>query len=272
MTARRPPGCSGAATRVSSSIALLADQADDVGDGELDLAVAELGRVPDQLLLPLRVGQARDADGVLGRQPAHVRQQTGWQAQDAQLLLAAGLRDAQRPLGLAPGRERPAARRLGYLAPGLAPAERRRARDLLADLRPVMAGGGAASPAAPPPESEPPAQTPEPTLAELQELKEKIRQEHPAWYPEFRVTFGHSLRAKIDLELAKLTREQLGLPPATDPDRVRREQRALAFAKTPLWAQAGKVERLRAVSGDLAYWVERPPGRQADPAAEDRPG
>src|SRR5690348_2515476 len=58
----------------------------------------------------------------------------------------------------------------------------------------VATSATAEAPAPTPVAAEEPAPAPtvtEPTLAELLELKERIRKEHPEWYPEFRDTFGH---------------------------------------------------------------------------------
>jgi hypothetical protein len=91
-------------------------------------------------------------------------------------------------------------------------------------------------------------------LQQLQAVKEWIRQEHPKWYPDYRDTFGHSLTAKVAPQLAGLDAAELGLPPTADADRVQRERRALAFAKTYLMASAGDVKGLQTASQDLAYW------------------
>src|SRR5437899_1227680 len=43
----------------------------------------------------------------------------------------------------------------------------------------------------PPSQPEPQQEVVEPSLAELQALKEQIRKEHPSWYAEYRDTLGH---------------------------------------------------------------------------------
>ena len=116
-----------------------------------------------------------------------------------------------------------------------------------------------------PPEPEP--VVVEPTLEELLEVKERIRKEHPDWYPAFRDTFGHQFDEQLVPGLVGLSVAELGLPPGTDPDRRRREVRALAFARSYLMAQAGDAEGLRAVSRDLLYfWDDRVGGLVPEPA------
>ncbi len=111
------------------------------------------------------------------------------------------------------------------------------------------------------------AQPVEPDLAELRELKEQIRKEHPDWYPEFRDTFGHQFNEQLVPQLTNLSMAELGLPESTDTDRVRREVRALAFARSYLMAKAGDAEGLKAVSRDLLYfWDDRLGGLAPVPA------
>jgi hypothetical protein len=118
-----------------------------------------------------------------------------------------------------------------------------------------------------PAEPEPQPAVPEPTLAELQALKEQIRKDHPSWYPEFRDTLGHQFNEQLVPQLVGLSVRELGLPPNTDPDRVRREIRALAFARSYLMAKAGDADSLRAISRDLLYfWDDRLGGLVPEPA------
>jgi hypothetical protein len=103
-------------------------------------------------------------------------------------------------------------------------------------------------------------------LATLQAVKEELRQQHPEWYPDFRDSFGNQLTEKLlPSELAQLSAAELGLPAgvvSADPDRLRRELRALAFARSYLMAQAGDAEGLSQVSDDLAhFWNERLEGK-----------
>ena len=119
----------------------------------------------------------------------------------------------------------------------------------------------APAPPAPPP---PPLATTD--LATLQAVKEELRQQHPEWYPDFRDSFGNQLTEKLlPPDLAQFSAAELGLPAnlvSADPDRLRREQRALAFARSYLMAQAGDVEGLRQVSEDLAhFWNDRLEGK-----------
>jgi hypothetical protein len=121
---------------------------------------------------------------------------------------------------------------------------------------------------APPPDHEetPRAEARVPDLAELQAVKERIRLEHPDWYPEFRDTFGEQFNDLLVPHLAGLTPQELGLPPGTDPDRQRRELRALAFARSCVMAEAGDAEGLRAISEDLLYyWDDRLDGKLLPP-------
>ncbi len=112
-----------------------------------------------------------------------------------------------------------------------------------------------------------PIQVAEPDLAELQELKEQIRKEHPDWYPEFRDAFGHQFNEQLVPGLVNLSKAKLGLPESTDADRVRREVRALAFARSYLMAKAGDAEGLKAISRDLLYfWDDRLGGLAPAPA------
>ncbi len=112
-----------------------------------------------------------------------------------------------------------------------------------------------------------PVQMAEPGLAELQELQEQIRKEHPDWYPEFRDTFGHQFNEQLVPQLANLSKAELGLSESTDADRVRREVRALAFARSYLMAKAGDAEGLEAISRDLLYfWDDRLGGLAPVPA------
>ncbi len=100
----------------------------------------------------------------------------------------------------------------------------------------------------------------EPDLAELQELKERIRKE----YPEFRDTFGHQFNEPLVPQLTNLSQAELGLPEGTEADRVRREVRALAFARSYVIAKAGDAEGLK---GDLqrpAVLLGRPTRREGD--------
>ncbi len=111
------------------------------------------------------------------------------------------------------------------------------------------------------------AQPVEPNLAELRALKEQIRKEHPDWYPEFRDTFGHQFNEQLVPALVNLSKAELGLPESTDADRVRREVRALAFARSYLMAKAGDAEGLKAISRDLLYfWDDRLGGLAPAPA------
>lgn len=110
----------------------------------------------------------------------------------------------------------------------------------------------------PAPELQPQQKVVEPTLAELQALKEEIRKEHPDWYPEYRDTLGHQFNEQLVPQLAGLSASELGLPSSTDADRVRRELRALAFARSYLMAQGGDIEGLKAISPELLYfWDDR---------------
>jgi hypothetical protein len=123
-------------------------------------------------------------------------------------------------------------------------------------------------PAEPSPALEPRPEVREPTLTELQALKEQIRHEHPDWYPEFRDTLGHQFNEQLVPQLAGLSAAELGLPEGTDPDRRRREVRALAFARSYLMAQGGDVEGLKAISPDLLYfWDDRLGGKLVPPPA-----
>jgi hypothetical protein len=72
-------------------------------DRGLDLAVRELRCPLHQRCLTLIVPQARNLDGVLGGEVPNLLLQLRRQPHDANLLLAGGLRDAQRPLCLPPG-------------------------------------------------------------------------------------------------------------------------------------------------------------------------
>jgi hypothetical protein len=134
----------------------------------------------------------------------------------------------------------------------------------------------AGSPALAVVEAEPVPPTPPPTpappqpvasdLATLQAVKEELRQQHPEWYPDFRDSFGNQLTEKLlPSELAQLSAAELGLPAgvvSADPDRLRRELRALAFARSYLMAQAGDAEGLSQVSDELAhFWNERLEGK-----------
>jgi hypothetical protein len=115
-------------------------------------------------------------------------------------------------------------------------------------------------PAPPPP---PPASS---DLATLQAVKNELRQQHPDWYPDFRDSFGNQLTEKLlPPDLAQLSAAELGLPAnvvSADPDRLRRELRALAFAQSYLMAQAGDADGLRQVSEDLAhFWNDRLEGK-----------
>jgi hypothetical protein len=94
----------------------------------------------------------------------------------------------------------------------------------------------------------------QPSLAELKAVKEQIRNDHPSWYPEYRDTLGHQFNEQLVPQLFELSATELGLPASTHPDRVRREIRALAFARSYLMAQAGNVEGLKAISPDLLYF------------------
>jgi len=103
-------------------------------------------------------------------------------------------------------------------------------------------------------------------LASLQAVKEQLRQQHPDWYPDFRDSFGNQFTEKLlPSELAQLSAAELGLPASlvsADPDRLRRELRALAFARSYLMAQAGDVDGLNRASEDLAYfWNDRLEGK-----------
>jgi hypothetical protein len=120
-----------------------------------------------------------------------------------------------------------------------------------------------AEPTPPPP---PPPTPVTPDLATLQAVKEELRQQHPDWYPDFRDTFGNQLTEKLlPPDLAQLSAAELGLPAnvvSADPDRLRRELRALAFARSYLKAQAGDVDGLRQASEDLAhFWNDRLEGK-----------
>jgi hypothetical protein len=63
-----------------------------------------------------------------------------------------------------------------------------------------------------------------------------------------RDSFGNQLTEKLlPPDLAQLSASELGVPAgvvSVDPDRLRRELRALAFAQSYLMAQAGDVEGL----------------------------
>jgi hypothetical protein len=111
---------------------------------------------------------------------------------------------------------------------------------------------------APPSPAPPPAMPVTPDLATLQAVKEQLRQEHPDWYPDFRDSFGNQLTEKLlTPDLAQLSAAELGLSASVvsaDPDRLRRELRALAFAQSYLMAQAGDAEGLQQVSEDLVYF------------------
>jgi hypothetical protein len=135
---------------------------------------------------------------------------------------------------------------------------------------PVSAGAGGTP--SPPTGPEPPPEDVEPSLTELQAVKEEIRKEHPSWYPEFRDTLGHQFSEQLVPQLVGLSATELGLPANTDPDRLRREIRALAFARSYLMAQAGDVASLRAISRDLLYfWDDRLDGTLV-PAPAVSPG
>ncbi len=129
--------------------------------------------------------------------------------------------------------------------------------------------GGAPSPSA---ELEPPPEVVEPSLAELQAVKEQIRKEHPSWYPEYRDTLGHQFNEQLVPQLVGLSAAELGLPANTDPDRLRRELRALAFARSYLMAQAGDVAGLRAISRDLLFFWDDRLGGTLVPAPAISPG
>jgi hypothetical protein len=98
----------------------------------------------------------------------------------------------------------------------------------------------------------------EPSLADLQALKEEIRKQHPTWYPEYRDSLGHQFNEQLVPEFAGRTAAELGLPANADADRVRREVRALAFARSYLMAKAGDADGLKSISPDLLYfWDDR---------------
>lgn len=127
----------------------------------------------------------------------------------------------------------------------------------VSDPAPAMPQESPSAAAMPVAEPEP-VVVPEPDLAELQALKEQIRQEHPSWYPEYRDTLGHQFNEQLVPQFAGLSGAELGLPEGTDPDRRRREIRALAFARSYQLALAGDVEGLRAISPELLYfWDDR---------------
>jgi len=103
-------------------------------------------------------------------------------------------------------------------------------------------------------------------LTSLQVVKEQLRQQHPDWYPDFRDSFGNQLTEKLlPPELAQLSAAELGLPASlvsADPDRLRRELRALAFARSYLMAQAGDVDGLNQANEELTYfWNDRLEGK-----------
>jgi hypothetical protein len=129
------------------------------------------------------------------------------------------------------------------------------------------------SAAAVPAVQEPPPVAVEPDLDELQAVKKQMLKEHPEWYPEYRDTLGHQFNEQLVPQLAGLTAEELGLPAGTDADRVRREVRALAFARSYLMAEHGDADGLKAISPDLLYfWDDRLGGLVPEPViAPDDP-
>src|SRR5215469_14423173 len=125
----------------------------------------------------------------------------------------------------------------------------------------LVPGAGAAEVAV----EEPPVVV-EPDLAELQAIKEEIQKEHPDWYPSYRDSLGHQFNEQLVPDLAGLSATELGLPANADADRVRREVRALAFARSYLMTKAGDADGLKAISPDLLYfWDDRIGGLVPEP-------